>query len=294
MRDSIVIITAWALQARVVAHVHGSNFGNFYEHASPAVRRFVRSVMERLTRVILLAERFRNQFAGLVPDGHVHVLYNAVDTRLFGDLAHERPKHDAALAVLFVGHLSQAKGFVDLLRAAPAVLENLPTARFVFAGEWFDREGNILYDEGGRRLYSDPQAEQCLWNDLQTRYGERVAYLGVVTGARKTEVFKAADVFVLPSYSEGFPMSVLEAMAAGLPLVVTPVGALPEVLQDGVNAEFVLPGDIEALAEAIADMGRHPERRAQMGLANRKLVETSFTPRLMSMRLADVFRSALE
>ena len=89
-------------------------------------------------------------------------------------------------------------------------------------------------------------------------------------------------------------MAVLEAMAASLPVVVTAVGALPEVLQADMHAKFVPPGDAEALSKALIEMARQPEIRQRMGRANRELVEVHFTPGTVNMRLAEILRECVD
>ncbi|MCZ2096654.1 MAG: glycosyltransferase family 4 protein, partial [Anaerolineae bacterium] len=99
--------------------------------------------------------------------------------------------------------------------------------------------------------------------------------------------------FILPSYRENFPSSVLEAMAAGLPVVVTPVGALTELLQDGVNGYFVAPGDDRALARRIVELARDPVLREAMGRANRARVRGAFTPAIVFGQIGDLYAQVL-
>jgi glycosyltransferase involved in cell wall biosynthesis len=288
-----VIIIAWIFGAKVIAHVRGSNFENFYRYVEPAFQRLIRFVIKRLTLVILLAERFRVQFRGLLPDDRIRVLYNAVDTHLFDDDKPRRLEDDITLTVLFIGHLSAAKGFLDVLKAAPQVLRAVPSLAFSFAGEWLEAEKNILYDEAGHRLEHDSKAIRQLWSELQHWYDGRLRYLGVLTRLEVVAVIKAAHIFVLPSYSEGFPMAVLEAMAGGLPMVVTPVGTLAEVLEDGVNCIFVSPGDVDALAKALIELANRPELRERIGQANRELVRIRFSMEAMAERLSSFFKECL-
>jgi glycosyltransferase involved in cell wall biosynthesis len=104
---------------------------------------------------------------------------------------------------------------------------------------------------------------------------EVVELLGPVDDNRSTNLLRDADIFVLPSYSEGLSIAVLEAMAAGLALVLTPVGATPTFIKHDVNCLFVRPGDIAALATALAMLVDNPFRREAFGRANRALVANS-------------------
>jgi glycosyltransferase involved in cell wall biosynthesis len=292
-RDALLILTAAAFGTRVVAQVQGSNFGNFYQHAHPALQRLIRLTVSRLARVILLAERHRPQFAGLLPADRIRVMPNPVAAEAFEVVQPDHDGHEGC-TVFFMGHLSQAKGFVDLVAAAPTVLDAVPGARFVFAGDWLQAENNILFDESGRPLNTDPALPHQRWKALQRRYGERVQLAGVVRGPDKTSAFRSADVFAFPSYSEGFPMVVLEAMAAGLPLVVTPVGALPEVLAPGANACFVQPGDVDGLAQVLLRLAQDPAARCAMGQANRALAEQRFSVDAVVAQLSAILLEVVE
>lgn len=293
MRDAVLIATARAFGARIVAQIHGSNFANFYHHAGRLGRRLIRRVLSKISIIVLLAERFRGQMEGLIPPDRIRILYNGIDAGAVNSDDHARLRSDKTLTVLYVGHLSIAKGFGDVLEAAPQVLETVPGLKFVFVGEWLNQENNIHYDEAGQRLGGHHQSVREQWLHLVHRYNGRLQHLGVLGRTELTGVLEAADIFVLPSYSEGMPMAVLEAMAVGLPLVVTPVGALPEILEDRVNAIFIRPGDVEALVQAILTLASYPCLRRQMGRANQELAKTRFSLDRMARGLAEIFEECL-
>lgn len=285
LRDALFIAVARCARMGVVVQVHGANFANFRRAASWPLRRLIALAFRWIDDVVVLADRFRPQFDGLVASDHVWVVPNAVRE----NLAAVRQRDEAGCVFLFMGHLSPAKGFVDLVRAAPRVLEELPQARFEFAGEWLSEERNIHLDQWERPMASsDGRASSAA---LASTYGSRARFLGVVSGAAKADALGRAQVFVLPSYSEGFPMAVLDAMAAGLPLVVTPVGALPELLTSD-HAVFVEPGDVDGLAAALIRVGQDRARRQVMGAANRALVNECFTPERAAESLARCVRAS--
>lgn len=294
VRDAAIIVTSKALGVPVAVHVQASNFGNFYGKAGRLQQAFIRWTLRGTRRVIVVADRFAPQFLPFVPRSVIVTLYNGtdVDPALFAT----EPRSDETagpLTIAYLGHLSVAKGFCDVLRAIPRVLDEVPEAQFQFGGEWLVDERNILFDETGRPLPRFQPADRARWHDLQATYGDRVQHLGVVAGEDKARLLRTSAIFTLPSYSEGFPVSVLEAMAAGLPLVVTPVGALPEVLAEDVNGHFVPVGDSAALAEAIIRLARDPDLRARMGKANRDLALTRFSRQRFIMDLGAIFRGAL-
>jgi len=286
-RDALLILLCRFLRLPVVVHMHGGDFATFYANRGRAMRMLIRFVLRRLAGIILLADRFRPQFAQLVAPERQFVVYNAVERDLFAGAERRYEAARDAVTVLYVGHLSRAKGFADAMRVVPKVLARFPNVRFHFAGEWVRVERNVTVPAGDA-------AESLVdaWNDLAQQFPDRVRLLGSIAGEEKERAFREADIFFFPSYSEGFPVVVLEAMAASLPLVGTRPGALAEVLQEGVHGCFAEPGDVDAFAAAIAELASAPERRRELGLRNRAEVVARFSIEEHLERLAAIFRGA--
>ena len=144
-----------------------------------------------------------------------------------------KPEREAR-TVLFLGWLQREKGVFDLVQAMPAVLRAVPQARFVLAGR------------------GDRQALLSLARSLGVE--QALELPGWVEGDRKDQLLRAADVFVLPSYYEGLPVGVMEAMARGIPVVATRVGGIPDLVAHGVSGLLLEPGRPAALAQAIVSV----------------------------------------
>jgi glycosyltransferase involved in cell wall biosynthesis len=295
VRDTVLICTARLMGASVIAQVHGANFANFYEHSPRWRRPIIRRVVRSLSSVLVLADRFRYQFEKLCPARRVGVLHNPIMAEAFEPRtgSNQALKAEDGCRILFMGHLSTAKGFVDLMNAVPLVFDACPDVRFDFSGEWLSFEENILHGERGEPIVHDAVAIAETWTTLQRRYPRQVRYRGVVNGNEKIALIQQSDALVLPSYSEGFPMAILEAMAAGLPVVVTPVGVLPEILLDSINALFVEPGDLDGLAEALVAIASRPDLRAAMGRANREIAASKFALQNIAQQLVAHFNEIL-
>jgi glycosyltransferase involved in cell wall biosynthesis len=237
-----------------------------------------RSLIPRVDRFVCVSEDARPGFlrAG-VPPAKLVVVRNGI--------RHREPRRGRAAVrsglglgardrvVLTVGRLAEQKGHRSLCRAVPAILERVPNARFLWAGD-----GPL---EGELRA-------------LACRLGvdETVRFLG-----RRDDVpdlLGAADLFVLPSLFEGLPLAVLEAMAAGLPVVATRAGGTAEVVDDGVTGHLVPAGDVAALADAVADLLRHPARARAWGRAGRARFEREFHAGRMARETAEVYRGLLD
>ncbi|HEY7188684.1 MAG TPA: glycosyltransferase [Vicinamibacterales bacterium] len=169
-----------------------------------------------------------------------------------------------------VGRLSAIKGHVHLLRAARRVLACQRGARFLFVGDG------------------------PLRNELLITAAElQLAGACVFPGARRDvyDVVSAMDIFALPSLNEGIPMSLLEAMALGRPVVASAVGGIPEVIQDRVNGRLVPPGDDAALAEACLELAADRELACTIGARARQTIEDSFSHERCGSALLNVYQS---
>jgi glycosyltransferase involved in cell wall biosynthesis len=191
----------------------------------------------------------------------VRILHNGVDHSLFtgavdGDLKAQLGLHEHELVVGTLGGLRPEKDHETFLRAASVVSERNPRARFMLVGD------------GPRR-----EALEALAEELGIR--DRVMF----TGARNdvAAVLAVMDVFVLSSFTEAFPIALLEAMASSRPAVCTAVGGVPELLHDGVSGYLVPPRDPIALAERLSSLLESGQQRRQFGAAARARVEAEFT-----------------
>ena len=176
-----------------------------------------------------------------------------------------------ALVVGTVGGITAKKGHVNLVRAARKVVDDLPGTRFVFVG--------LPIDPG-------PVRQEIERLDL----APTVTLAGYLPDAWR--VMPGFDVYCLPSRFEGMPVSLLEAMALGLPCVATSVGGVPEVVTDGLDALMVSPDQPDALASALIGLLRDPPRRAEMGERARATVE-GFSIEAMVRRTEAVYEAAL-
>lgn len=237
----------------VVVHMHGSEFGVWFEKECGEAKRVqIRKAFDGCAKVIVLSEEWRAFFIDkrICDPGKIVVLHNAVEipARPVNVCTHQD--------VLFLGRLGARKSPDTLLRAAKTVLKHHPQTRFRFGGD-----GNVAkYEVLARELGI---ADSC-------------DFLGWTTGKQKEEAIRASRVYCLPSRNEGMPMSVLEAMSYGLATIATPVGGVPQVIQDGVNGYITPIGDPEFLARRINELLDNSDLSARIGKAGRKTIEESF------------------
>jgi glycosyltransferase involved in cell wall biosynthesis len=287
VRDGSTLPLASLRGCKTVILFQGGHFRFFYERLSKPVRTVIRRLLASCDRVLVQGTGLQKQFDGIVSAERIGVQHNLVPWAFYRHFENRRfNKGTGPLNVLFVGHLSAAKGYCDLIRVIPNIARET-NVRFRFMGTRKTTERNVFFDQvTGRRIeHLDPDA---LYRTYIVERGldTVVEYLGDrVFGTRKLEIFAEADVFVLPSYSEGFSTAILEAMAAGLPMVVTRVGVVPEILRDGEHAFLIDPGDLDGLRDRLLRLLRDADLRRRMGERNRSLCGKEFVEGIVIDRL---------
>jgi glycosyltransferase involved in cell wall biosynthesis len=250
----------------LVLHAHGAQFDQFHRHLPSALRSRLNRTLQRANVVIALSTQWRDFFVEEceLSSPNVVVLPNPVRWNA------EVPNRAGRTHVQFLslGRLSGRKGSYDLVEAFAALPPALRArARLVLAGD-----GDV---EGVRRLAAP--------------LGDAVRVLSWVDQAERNRLLDTSDVFVLPSRAEGLPMALLEAMAAGLPAIVTPVGGIPDAVTQGVEGVYVEPGRIDELTAAMTRMLiDEPERLATGRRAHARARQ--FDVHLYARRLADLYQ----
>lgn len=267
-RKSSFVALALAARRPFIFHLHGGGFIDFYNHRAGALGRpVIRFVLSRAARIVVLSERWAQRIATITNNRRVVVIPNMVDVPVWSDdAAGARSRCD----VLFLGRLEHPKGIYDLLDAAARVQRAGVELRLRLAGEGEVERVRAL----ARALDIEP----------------RVEFLGWIGGAEKARALQNSALFLLPSYIENMPVSMLEAMAAGIPVVATTVGGIPDVVRDGVHGRLVAPGDTDGLARAIRELLEDDARRHAMGEAGRRLIEKEFSAAAVVPRLDALYR----
>jgi glycosyltransferase involved in cell wall biosynthesis len=266
-KSAFLALARWAGR-RVVAHFHAGDFEHYYARQSRAGRWLIRSGLSCSDHLIAVSRAAGQLLGELLPGASVAVIPNGLDLAAFA--AGERGDSPTA-RLLFVGAMGRLKGEGDLIKALKLAAGRTPQLRVAMLGHGA---------EGARALCRAAGVERL------------VEHLGPVPMGERAGYYRRADIFVLPSYGEGLPMSVLEAMAAGLPVVATRVGGIPELIEDGAEGFLVAPGDVGALAERIVRLAEDGALRRRMGGRGRVKVR-EFDGERVTARLVGELRRAL-
>lgn len=250
-RKSIMARMARKAGKYVILHDHDGEFEKAFEEGGDAYRRDVRKTFGIADRVVVLSEEWRDYFAENVCDSEkIVVVHNGVKVPA------EPCSPCSHQDILFLGRLDACKSPDVLLRASRQVLERFPGTKVVFGGDGEVEKNKALAEELGI-------ANHCEFH-------------GWVSGAEREGLFARAAVYCLPSKNEGLPMSLLEAMARGIPTVATPVGGVPQVIEDGVSGFLVDVDDVDALSDRLNILLDKPGLRENVGAASRNTVTRLF------------------
>ena len=267
-RKNVVAAVGHALGKKVILHVHGGGFADFFDHGSLPLKRRISARLAAADLVIGLSERWQSRLKSMSPGADVRVLTNPVDILAYTEATRLRPQPKAAGGrLLFLGALVKRKGVWDLVEAVARVAAERPDAILELAGSASSAELRRLIDTKA--------------------VNKNVRFLGWIQDDDKLAAFGRAHMLVLPSYIEGLPVVLLEAMAAGLPVVATRVGGIPDLVEDGVNGFLIEPGDVEALSESILRLLSDTELRHSMGAAGLRLVGDKHDVRVVTRTLVD-------
>jgi glycosyltransferase involved in cell wall biosynthesis len=241
---------------RVLLHLHAAQIVQFHGSMGTTGQSLLRWMFRSADHCVVLGEVWRRWVIdtfGVRPN-RIGIVYNGVPAT---KPTLRRKRNDARFELLFVGNLLERKGVKDLLRACatPAI-----TARDIHL---------TMAGGGPIDVYRAMAAELGI--------ADRVTFTGWVSQDDARARMVRSDALILPAYDEALPLVILEALASRTPVICTPVGSIPEVLQDGHTALFVAPGDEPGIADAIARLIDRPELGAELSASGGRLYDRLFT-----------------
>jgi glycosyltransferase involved in cell wall biosynthesis len=246
-RESVFIFLAKLFGKKTVAHFHAGDIDNYFPFQSRLGQKFIRAALNLSDKLIAVSQESARQLRDLTGSTNVSVIPNAIDTSIFRrDFSAENKRDDQAIRLLFVGAIGKLKGERDLIEALAILRERKPeiNIKVSFLGYGAENLKDFCNESG---------------------INEFVEHLGAVSMTERIGFYRKADVFVLPTYAEAMPMSVIEAMAAGLAIITTNVGGIPELIEDGADGILFSPGDVSGLAEKILFLLENENIRINIG-----------------------------
>ena len=269
-RDLAHVLAAKLCGARVVLQKHGGHLEKFARN--PLFARFVKATLRLPDLVVVLSQAELAAYRAFVPGQNVAAVPNGIDAEPYR--RYNRPAADPArpLKLLYLGRLAAGKGLAESLEALALARAAGAPATLVIAG-------------GG------PEEARLRAQARSLSLADCVTFAGPAWGDYKVRLLSNADALLLPSYSEGLPYALLEAMAAGAVPIVTPVGAIPDVVADGVHGRLVPVGEAAAIARAVVEL--HHDRAAllRMSQAARARVAAAYSLERLAVDFGGLYAS---
>lgn len=252
-----IYMASWA-GIPIINHIHGADFGEFFINASKKKRKLIKKVYRKCDKLIALSEEWKKNLSLIVPISKIVVIENY--SILHEDAFRERMGRACNKQVLFLGELGKRKGGYDIPSVIKLVVEKIPDVKFILCGS-----GNEKDEKAITELVKEKHVEK------------NVKFPGWVRDKEKDEVLRNADVFFLPSYNEGMPMSILDAMGYGLPIVSTDVGGIPKIVHNKENGFCCVPGDIKGFSLNIIRLLSDKKMRDTASKASFEIVKNDYS-----------------
>jgi glycosyltransferase involved in cell wall biosynthesis len=279
LRDWVFMLVARVAGAKVVCHYHGTTHTKFPSCETPRGRAIGRFLMSAAHQVIVLGPTYQREM-GAAWHRTLEWAPNVCDVELFRATPRDTPApwlEPGDRPVLYIGRLSAPKGIYDLFDAIPLVLERCPAARFVLVG-----------------VAEKESMEPVVRGEAEKRgITSRLVFLGSLEGRDKAVAFVTSEMIVVPSWTEAFPLVIPEAMSAGLPVISTKVGAIPDFVKDGEDGFLVPVKDPDVLAARILRLLEDEPLRRRMSERERERAPKEFAIEVGCAKVAEVLRAVL-
>lgn len=264
VRKMFFFVLAKALGKKIILQLHSA--------AEPVINSKIQYPYKYMFKhadvTVFLANRIKDELCNRYQIRKAVVIYNPCLSR---NKNNEPATVEREKQIVFAGTITEKKGYIDLLEAFGKIAANYPEWKLILAGN-----GEV---ENARRLAKVLDIEQ------------QVVFTGWIERDALQVLLRRSSVFCLPSYTEGFPMAVLDAWAQGLPVIATPVGGLADVLIHDKNALVFTPGDINTLAGLLTELITDIDKRRRIAEESLKLSQDTFSIELIAKQLSDLYTS---
>lgn len=241
---------------KIITHTHGAEFKEFYIKETERGKRKIKRLLKGSDIVITLGEKWDKIIKEIEPYSKTYILRNSVSIPKKKNKILKKQNYN----ILFLAVLIERKGIIDLINASTSIIDRLKKekieVKFIIAGdgEYFDKSKALV-----RELNISDNFEFKGWIDKKA----------------KIDILENSDLFVLPSYNEGLPLSILEAISHGIPIISTNVGSIDEAVYNGQNGYLINPGDVKELSNKIVRI-LTIDNISEMSNCSRNIAEEKF------------------
>ncbi|MGG7200403.1 glycosyltransferase family 4 protein [Clostridium butyricum] len=254
-RKFIIVIISKIFKKKVIIHMHGADFKEFYNN-NKFLASAIKYMLLKVDKVIVLGESWEKFVKKIDRSIKTCILRNSVDC------PNETVKYDGVnVNILFLAVLIKRKGIFDLIKAASRIKDDTElkeyNIKFIIAGSGDDEK----------------QIEEQIKLLKLTNF---FVFKGWVYGEEKIDIIKSSQIMALPSYNEGLPVSILEAMSYGMPVISTNVGSIEDLIINGINGFLINPGDVEELYHSLKSLIMHRHKWEDFSNNSKDEINTNY------------------
>lgn len=265
-RKGVYVRISKFLKRKVIIHIHGAEYKIFYgKECNERKKKYVRRTLQLADYVIVLSEEWKDYFQNLTDENKIIVLYNAVI------IPKDFKKDYQNKKILFLGRIGDRKGIFDLLDVVKELALEFEDIKLYIGGDGeIERLNNYIN---------------------QNNMTNFVEYIGWTSGEKKDKFLKESSIYILPSYNEGMPMSVLEGMAYMNATISTYVGGIPKVINDHENGFLIEPGDKLKLKEVLIEIFSDNDLKKKVSVNARNTIINKFSAEKNLIDLLNIYES---
>ena len=283
VRDGAIILLVKTISnAKIINHLRGAFFKYFYDNTSNLMKKFVDFTLKKVNAFIVLGDNLRFNFEKW--SKNIFVVTNGTDVLINYNIE-EKYKEKNEVVITYLSNFFKSKGIVEVVKSVKEVITRFPDKKIIYkiAGDWgLDPILGLTKEE------IKAEVDKVLSTDGTAKY---IHFMGVITGEKKLNLLKETDIFLLPTSYDAHPRSILEAMAAGCPVISTPIGAIPETVIDNETGFIIEPGNHLVLTEKITQLIENENLRKKLSIGSRKRYEACYTTNKSIEKMIQVFHS---
>lgn len=255
----------------VILHIHGAEYKLFYDKLKIRNKERIKNLFRNVDKVIVLSDGWNTYFNNTFKISNLVTLNNCVNSLMFKEcFCEDKTNND----MIFLGRIGERKGAYDLLQALEEIKNDGLRAKCYFAGDGEVEKFKKIVKEKGLEEYAE--------------------VVGWINGKEKMKLLKNVSISILPSYNEGLPMTILECMACGKALIVSNVGAIPEVVENEKNGIIVNPGNVYEIKKAIEILVKSNSMILDMGKNNVEKIYNFYDSNIIHRKLIDLYKLVLD
>jgi len=252
-RKIFFIFISSFFKVKIILHLHSSKFDDFFIDSGGLKKKIIEFFLKKSHAIVLLCKDWKEKIDKRYSLINTVVINNPTPLDIRQIKINTEESNSNFIKILFLGFLIKTKGIYDLIEIADRLNKSSFAHKIIICGKG--------------------EEERKFLKKIKDRNLSNIEYLGWVLGKRKLDLLKNSDIFLLPSYKEGMPMVILEALTFGLPIISTKIAGLPDMVIDGENGYLLNPGDIDGFVEKIKILILHPGLRKDFGSRSRIIVQ---------------------